>query len=174
MPTSHVRRRMAGTRVATRVPADGAEGERFELSIRLTTDNGFRDRRIRPLCHPSSGEGGIRTLDGDIHPHNALAGRRLQPLGHFSASGHRIAEPLGRYPMPSPEGWQSGRMRRSRKPFRAVTSDEGSNPSPSALQAKNPGTPRVLASRRRRPNRPCSSVLVRCFRAGPADDWRTE
>jgi hypothetical protein len=32
-----------------------------------------------------------------------------------------------------PEGWQSGRMRRSRKPFRAVRSDEGSNPSPSAL-----------------------------------------
>ena len=33
-----------------------------------------------------SGEGGIRTLDGGIHPHNALAGRRLQPLGHFSAA----------------------------------------------------------------------------------------
>ncbi len=32
-----------------------------------------------------NGEGGIRTLDGGIHPHNALAGRRLQPLGHFSA-----------------------------------------------------------------------------------------
>jgi hypothetical protein len=28
-------------------------------------------------------------------------------------------------------------MRRSRKPFRAVSSDEGSNPSPSAAQAKN-------------------------------------
>jgi hypothetical protein len=27
----------------TRVSAGGAEGERFELSIRLTTDNGFRD-----------------------------------------------------------------------------------------------------------------------------------
>ena len=32
-----------------------AEGEGFEPSIRLTTDNGFRDRRIRPLCHPSGG-----------------------------------------------------------------------------------------------------------------------
>ncbi len=31
-----------------------AEGEGFEPSIRLTTDNGFRDRRIRPLCHPSA------------------------------------------------------------------------------------------------------------------------
>src|SRR5919204_5681616 len=41
---------------------------------------------------PSSGEGGIRTLDGGIHPHNALAGRRLQPLGHFSAGARRIAD----------------------------------------------------------------------------------
>src|SRR5712691_5755887 len=37
-----------------------------------------------------------------------------------------------RYDAPSAEGWQSGRMRRSRKPFRAFGSDEGSNPSPSA------------------------------------------
>jgi hypothetical protein len=40
----------------------------------------------------SNGEGGIRTLDGGIHPHNALAGRRLQPLGHFSAGPRRIAD----------------------------------------------------------------------------------
>ncbi len=40
------------------------------------------------------GEGGIRTLDGGIHPHNALAGRRLQPLGHFSAVARRIADAL--------------------------------------------------------------------------------
>jgi hypothetical protein len=84
------------TRLPAWISARGAEGEGFEPSIRLTTDNGFRDRRIRPLCHPSaggrrtaagaalSGEGGIRTLDGAIQPHNALAGRRLQPLGHFS------------------------------------------------------------------------------------------
>src|SRR5581483_5099887 len=30
-----------------------AEGEGFEPSTRRTTGNGFRDRRIRPLCHPS-------------------------------------------------------------------------------------------------------------------------
>ena len=36
------------------------------------------------------------------------------------------------------EGWQSGRMRRSRKPFRAVPSDEGSNPSPSASPSRIP------------------------------------
>src|SRR5688572_6476965 len=35
-----------------------AEGGRFELPTRLTTGNGFRDRRIRPLCHPSEGRTG--------------------------------------------------------------------------------------------------------------------
>ena len=61
-----------------------------------TTETGFRDRRVRPLCHPPgrpigprcrSGEGGIRTLEAGISPPNALAGRRLQPLGHFSGAG---------------------------------------------------------------------------------------
>jgi hypothetical protein len=33
-----------------------AEGEGFEPSTGLTTRNGFRDRRIRPLCHPSGSE----------------------------------------------------------------------------------------------------------------------
>ena len=37
-----------------RNPASRAEGERFELSSDLTARNGFRDRRIRPLCHPSA------------------------------------------------------------------------------------------------------------------------
>ena len=40
--------------------------------------------------------------------------------------------------MPRSEGWQSGRMRRSRKPFRAFGSDEGSNPSPSAQPGRRP------------------------------------
>ena len=62
---------------------------------RACTLNGFRDRPVRPLRHPServrvpprptgNGEGGIRTLEAGITPPNALAGRRLQPLGHFS------------------------------------------------------------------------------------------
>ena len=42
-----------------------AEGEGFEPSIRLTTDNGFRDRRIRPLCHPS-GDQATRASAGVI------------------------------------------------------------------------------------------------------------
>jgi hypothetical protein len=41
-----------------------------------------------------SGEGGIRTLDGDIRPHNALAGRRLQPLGHFSGLRNRVSNSI--------------------------------------------------------------------------------
>ena len=141
----------------------------------------------RAVACSSNGEGGIRTLDGGIHPHNALAGRRLQPLGHFSgaariaqppATKHRrrcplrgrlaarvahtmcvpaspkshpgIASPVcgimrraSRFkglpcgpPQGTPvgmEGWQSGRMRRSRKPLSVVRRIEGSNPSPSAL-----------------------------------------
>ena len=34
-------------------PRAKAEGEGFEPSTDLTARNGFRDRRIRPLCHPS-------------------------------------------------------------------------------------------------------------------------
>jgi hypothetical protein len=133
-----------------------AEGEGFEPSSDETARNGFRDRRIRPLCHPStesygqmgrvaasssgcdaayaeppepglarrgrsagrkiaakktraygearfprtsrcgrrerrSGEGGIRTLEAGISPPNALAGRRLQPLGHFSGGAKGTA-----------------------------------------------------------------------------------
>ena len=86
-----------------------AEGEGFEPSSDPEARNGFRDRRIRPLCHPSErenrpegpashGEGGIRTLDGAIQPHNALAGRRLQPLGHFSGPADGTAPHRLRWP----------------------------------------------------------------------------
>src|SRR3954464_234301 len=44
------------------------------------------------------GEGGIRTLEAGISPPNALAGRRLQPLGHFSGRAHRTAFPERRKP----------------------------------------------------------------------------
>ena len=36
------------------------------------------------------GEGGIRTLEAGFSPPNALAGRRLQPLGHFSGNAQDI------------------------------------------------------------------------------------
>ncbi len=51
-----LRREAASVREAAHTRSswlEEAEGEGFEPSIRLTTDNGFRDRRIRPLCHPS-------------------------------------------------------------------------------------------------------------------------
>ncbi len=37
-----------------------------------------------PVRGAGNGEGGIRTLEAGFSPPNALAGRRLQPLGHFS------------------------------------------------------------------------------------------
>ena len=86
----------AQPRISSGFAPQEAEREGFEPSTSLTTRNGFRDRRIRPLCHLSLRSGPkprprrrrrIRTLDGGIHPHNALAGRRLQPLGHFSGAG---------------------------------------------------------------------------------------
>src|ERR687897_542931 len=49
------------------------------------------------------GEGGIRTLDERITTRNALAGRRLQPLGHLS----RAAQDIGRsglVPKPGVQG----------------------------------------------------------------------
>ena len=43
-----------------------------------------------------NGEGGIRTLEAGFSPPNALAGRRLQPLGHFSGPKQGTA-PLPRF-----------------------------------------------------------------------------
>src|SRR5436190_4868861 len=66
----------------------GAERAGFEPATHLSARTRVPVALLRPLGHLSvmrSGGGGIRTLDGGIHPHNALAGRRLQPLGHFSA-----------------------------------------------------------------------------------------
>src|SRR5829696_6305436 len=82
-----------------------AEGEGFEPSIRLTTDNGFRDRRIRPLCHPSERAVAQRSEEGSrgnpgfprapteregFEPSTHHAARTrfpvalLRPLGHLS------------------------------------------------------------------------------------------
>ena len=77
-------RKLAGTQCPCPTVASLSGGGGIRTLEGPVTPNGFRDRRIRPLCHPSSGEGGIRTLEGAVQPLNALAGRRLQPLGHFS------------------------------------------------------------------------------------------
>jgi hypothetical protein len=47
--------------VHTQTHARFAERGGFEPPVLITQNNGFRDRRIRPLCHLSSGERGIRT-----------------------------------------------------------------------------------------------------------------
>ena len=85
-----------------RDPVREAERAGFEPATHLSARTRFPVALLRPLGHLSvlrSGEGGIRTLDGGIHPHNALAGRRLQPLGHFSAGPRRIADPDLRIPL---------------------------------------------------------------------------
>jgi hypothetical protein len=152
-----------------------AEGEGIGPSSDETARNGFRDRRIRPLCHPSAGAvNGSNQISRDEFPVAAGAGLgpaggeataekaqprrrghrgehgfpRVPPSSSFCSCDSRLASRRGKPGsgghrnriaanlMPSRmapvEGWQSGRMRRSRKPFRAVSSDEGSNPSPSA------------------------------------------
>jgi hypothetical protein len=66
---------------------------------------------------------------------------------------------------PPAEGWQSGRMRRSRKPLSVVRRIEGSNPSPSALHAESDAGDRVRGPRR------CSGLGRTTHRdlPGPAD-----
>jgi hypothetical protein len=56
-------------------------GTRAEGAVTRTLRSATGNRRF-PV--ELSGEGGIRTLEGGVDPLNALAGRRLQPLGHFS------------------------------------------------------------------------------------------
>ena len=47
----------------------------------------------------AGGDGGIRTLDRALQPYNGLANRRLQPLGHISASATGAAAEI----CPTPE-----------------------------------------------------------------------
>src|SRR5215210_3221172 len=97
-----------------------AEGEGFEPSSDPKARNGFRDRRIRPLCHPSRptpAAGSEAEKEGfepskEVAPLNALAGRCLQPLGHFSG---RFSPAQG---IPSPNG-ESPVRRMTRVPRRA-------------------------------------------------------
>src|SRR5690606_38686580 len=86
-------------------PADGVGFE----PTRAIHPTRFPIVRLKPLGHPSetsagrsarpaapparrSGEGGIRTLEGLLGP-NALAGRRLKPLGHLSGNGGGVGPP---------------------------------------------------------------------------------
>ena len=89
---------------------------------------GPRDRPLRLLTLRRSGrvaEGGalLRRYVGE-HLHRGFESLLLR-------SG-----PSG----PQVEGWQSGRMRRSRKPLSVVRRIEGSNPSPSGSTRLNPAS----------------------------------
>src|SRR5206468_1816478 len=74
----------------------------------------------------------VLRLASRLPPGEARLRRKPRRIAPVRDSGYPAVWPYG-----SVEGWQSGRMRRSRKPFRAVSSDEGSNPSPSASQAES-------------------------------------
>ena len=124
---------MGETWFPPRFPHAEAERAGFEPATHLSARTRFPVALLRPLGHLSvlrSGEGGIRTLDGGIHPHNALAGRRLQPLGHFSAGPRRIAEA-------SSEDGCTGKARASsRKRRRRVGASEGAAFSHSATSPR--------------------------------------
>ena len=84
-----------------------AEREGFEPSIRFPvyTLSKRAPSAARPPIQappgfraPTSGEGGIRTLEGLLGP-NALAGRRLKPLGHLSRTSRRGASPAAVAPI---------------------------------------------------------------------------
>ena len=69
------------------------------------TSQASQEKLGEPGGSPKSGEGGIRTLERGLCPSNALAGRRLQPLGHFSARAQSIgARSRLRYPVPARRG----------------------------------------------------------------------
>src|SRR5712692_1289136 len=77
-----------------------------------------------------------------------------------------------RYDAPAAEGWQSGRMRRSRKPFRALGSDEGSNPSPSALFAHGSRLGGGIRARQVQTHEPAAAwVIWALARHGEVSEW---
>ena len=81
-------------------------------------------------------------------------------MGNNPASRVRIPpSPLRGSPTPGPEGWQSGRMRRSRKPLGAASSLESSNLSPSAPLSRNPACLRVCGGTRTPASHPSVNPL---------------
>ena len=80
----------------------------------------------------SGGDGGIRTLDRALQPYNGLANRRLQPLGHISATPWK----RGRDICPRRRPMASGEPRLdSRAPLARETLQPGSRRSPDAAPA---------------------------------------
>jgi hypothetical protein len=68
-----------------------AEGGGFEPPSELAPRNGFRDRRIRPLCHPSAGEATKpRQTPGDAAAASGRALRSRAGRGVRAAEGARL------------------------------------------------------------------------------------
>jgi hypothetical protein len=85
------RTQRAGRRSAATTPdwVCEAEGPGFEPGRPLTRPNGFQDRRIQPLCHPSAGPADATRSGG---PAPARSWRAMQPLNL------PLAEPQERWP----------------------------------------------------------------------------
>ena len=94
---AHAMRRSGG-RTAPNAGRLSPCGSRLPALRHAVRSRGLGDANRTAYWCPSvqpqaiSGEGGIRTLDERITTRNALAGRRLQPLGHLS----RVAQDIGR------------------------------------------------------------------------------
>src|SRR5438067_1999297 len=106
--------------------SEEAEGEGFEPSSDLTARNGFRDRRIRPLCHPS-----VSTdyLDLVLRSGSSLGRRRPRE----QCSRHGLAAGAG----PAARAARGGRLRRPQWAA-AKTEKEGFEPS---MEVSTPITP---------------------------------
>ena len=109
--------------------------------LRDAPNGGPRDRPLRLLTLRRSG----RVAEG-----GALLRRYVGEYLHRGFESLLLRSgPSG----PHVEGWQSGRMRRSRKPLSVVRRIEGSNPSPSAFVEPNPATEAGFRPRRSVPSR---------------------
>ena len=141
-----------------------------------TARNGFRDRRIRPLCHPSrgsearggplftGGEGGIRTLDARIHAHNALAGRRLQPLGHFS--GIDMVSHVGGDRLDGRQSWIAGDQLVARTLHGARLPMLTSKPASRGKSTLSPGSTTATSG-------PTAATIAAAARASPRSRGRS-
>jgi hypothetical protein len=121
------------------------------------------------LSAAHDGEGGIRTLDERITTRNALAGRRLQPLGHLSRSlrisdaptGSRSPLPTTRLPLASHGGVPERSNGAVSKTVRGASSSRVQIPPPPLHNLIEAHTPRSV-------NRLLSSVPWMSLRANVA------
>ena len=102
------------------VPVNEATQVRSGIVAAVGPDVGDRARRQGALPPRRRLRGSSRAL---VAPRSRAETRRPD-------RAHQRLTAARRYPVARSEGWQSGRMRRSRKPLSVVRRIEGSNPSP--------------------------------------------